>query len=84
MKIGYSEKTNDFFITEMTRMEAGVIFSSVSRTLTKFKEAKKEIIQKASNEVGINESDIEEMIKAHQDIIEGLVIAKKMQMDSAI
>ncbi len=84
MKIGYDEKTDDFFITEMTRMEAGVIAASVSQTLKEFNKVGKEVLQECCKMADISDTDIKEMITAHQAIIKGLIIAKKMQMDSAI
>jgi len=79
MKIGYDEKTDAFFITEMTEMEAGVIFASVAFAQYKFQKTSKEKTQKVAKDTAMDIKDLDRAMTAVDDIIKGLVAARKLK-----
>ena len=78
MKIGYDEKTDSYFITEMTRMESGVIFMSVMKSLKTFKEAGEGMVQEIGKEK-FTTAEIKDAMRAQKDIVAGLIIAREME-----
>jgi len=79
MKIGYDEKADSYFIIGMTRMESGVIFMSTMRSLEKFKEAGKELLQKLGKQEKLTNDGIKDAIRAQKDIVVGLMKARELE-----